>query len=381
MPSRSPMIAAAVLSLLSLVPAARAEAPDVDPPTVNDVVPLVPTQYRHRLVQQLSVAEDNQQTWLDALAKAPAEQREAMAYLLVNMPEDDLKHLKGDYLLKNVALAYQARAATPWAAAVPQELFLRDVLPYANVGERRDDWRQDFHDRFFPLVKDCKTATDAAQLLNRKVFPTLKVKYHPTKRDKPDQSPYESTQIGYASCTGLSIILVDACRAVGVPARVAGTPMWVDNSGNHTWTEIWDRQWYFVGSAEPGKLNQTWFAANAAQADDGKPEHRIYAADVEQANGLVFPMIWAPDKQDVRADDVTGYYKARHKLTVTGGTGGVQVRLGGKLIAAAPALPATFELAAGTTYAVTPTGTDGTATGPAKDVPLGKAADATVALP
>jgi transglutaminase-like putative cysteine protease len=27
---------------------------------------------------------------------------------------------------------------------------------------------------------------------------------------------------GYASCTGLSIFLVDALRAVGIPARVTG---------------------------------------------------------------------------------------------------------------------------------------------------------------
>ena len=53
------------------------------------------------------------------------------------MPESDLTHLKGDYLLKNVALAYKARSATPWAAAVPEELFFRDVLPYASVDERR----------------------------------------------------------------------------------------------------------------------------------------------------------------------------------------------------------------------------------------------------
>ena len=59
----------------------------------------------------------------------------------------------------------------------------------------------------------------------REVFKAVNVKYHATKRLKPDQSPSESMKIGYASCSGLSIILVDACRAVGVPARVVGTPL------------------------------------------------------------------------------------------------------------------------------------------------------------
>ena len=78
------------------------------------------------------------------------------------------------------------------------------------LSERRDDWRADFLKRFLPLVKDCKSAGDAAQVLNRGVFKAVNVSYHATKRRKPDQSPYESMQIGYASCSGLSILLVDA---------------------------------------------------------------------------------------------------------------------------------------------------------------------------
>lgn len=43
----------------------------------------------------------------------------------------------------------------------------------------------------------------------------------------PDQTPeiMSVSQVldkGYASCTGLSIFLVNACRAVGIPARIAG---------------------------------------------------------------------------------------------------------------------------------------------------------------
>lgn len=31
---------------------------------------------------------------------------------------------------------------------------------------------------------------------------------------------------GYASCTEVSIIYIDALRSVGIPARLAGTPAW-----------------------------------------------------------------------------------------------------------------------------------------------------------
>lgn len=129
----------------------------------------------------------------------------------------------------------------------------------------------------------------------------------------PDQTPEimsvaQVLAAGYASCTGLSIFLVAACRAVGIPARVAGalawvvrhtcagrvlrwgqcgvhwlslralgcwlcgdawclllrpaagTPSWVedrrdagDRFNNHCWTEVWtDDAWSFTGGVVVG---------------------------------------------------------------------------------------------------------------------------------
>src|SRR6478752_4758171 len=47
----------------------------------------------------------------------------------------------------------------------------------------------------------------------------LKVGYS-TERRAANQSPSESRESGKASCTGLSILLSDACRSVGIPARL-----------------------------------------------------------------------------------------------------------------------------------------------------------------
>ncbi len=337
------------MAISSANAAAPTTAPTAD--TEIDLVPtvdLVPTSYRHRLVQQLSLADDNQQTWLKAITDIKPEHREALAYLLINMPEADLKSLKGDKLVANVELAYQAREQTAWGKAVPQEIFFRDVLPYANVDETRENWRQDYYDRFMPLVKDAKSTTEAVQILNKKVFKIVNVKYHATKREKPNQSPYESAKIGYASCTGLSIILSDACRAVGVPARLAGTPLWTDEQGNHTWTEVWDKQWYFTGSAEPAKkLNDAWFAEKAAKANASRPENRIYAVSFEHTS-LAFPMVWSDTQKDVYGIDVTSYYKSRQPVEVVTPTSDTQIeiRQNGILVAAGTG-KTTFELGAG----------------------------------
>ena len=293
-------------------PAAKASQPAQEATSLIDAVNMLPVKYRPGAVKALGAAEKNQGELIKAIVKCPAAHREAMAFLLVNMPPDDLTSLKADFLLDNVDYAYRARQAVPWGKALPDELFFNYVLPYANLNERRDNWRKDFFDRFRSVVKDCKTPGEAALALNKAVFPTLNVRYHPTKRPKPDQSPYESTTAHYASCTGLSIMLADACRALCVPTRTVGT-QWTKVGGNHTWVEVWDRQWNFVGAAEPAKLNHTWFFANASQADPTLLIHRIYAASYAQT-GKYYPLVWLPYDEDVPGTDVTAFYTRRGTL-------------------------------------------------------------------
>lgn len=256
----------------------------------------------------LEKAKDNRGELEKALNGVPKEQRAGMAFLVENMPDADLKALKADFLIQNAKLAYKARADMPWGKDVPEELFFNDVLPYANVDERRDEWRKEFFDLCAPLVKDCKTPTDAVMKLNGELFKTVKVGYS-TQRKKPNQSPAESMESGKASCTGLSIILVDACRSVGIPARVVGTPLWVDKRGNHTWAEVWDKDWHFTGACEqdPSGLDRGWFVGAAAQAKKDVPEHAIYAASYKKTKEH-FPLVWATDNKDVPAENVTDRY-------------------------------------------------------------------------
>ncbi|MCP4811512.1 MAG: polyhydroxyalkanoate depolymerase, partial [Planctomycetaceae bacterium] len=150
-----------------------------------------------------------------ALDRSPAKQREGMQFLIAHMPDHDLKTLTAEFLLENVRLAYQAREESSWKANIPNDIFLNNVLPYATINERRDRWRKDFHDRFRPLIKDIQSPGLAATKLNQNISKLTKVKYS-TKRAKADQSPYESMESGLASCTGLSVLLVDACRSVGI---------------------------------------------------------------------------------------------------------------------------------------------------------------------
>ena len=177
---------------------------------------------------RLDLAGDNKAELTKAMASVPSEHRDALKFLLLNMPEHDLKNLSAEFLLTNIRLAYRARSNANWE--IPDDIFFNDVLPYANIDEPRDRWRKKFYELCQPIIKDCKSPGEAAQKLNATVFKELAVKYS-TARKRANQSPQESIDQGLASCTGLSIVLADACRSVAVPARLVGIPSWKNKKG------------------------------------------------------------------------------------------------------------------------------------------------------
>ena len=258
--------------------------------------------------KQLEIAGDNRLEIEQAIREVPEDQRAGMEWLLTHMPQEDLKTLTGDFLLTNCDLAYDAWEHAPWKDQITEEIFFDTILPYANVNERRDDWRGDFHDKFSEIVADAKTPTEATVLLNKNIFEMVEVHYS-TKRPKADQSPFESIDAGMASCTGLSILLIDACRSVGVPARFTGTPLWYNETGNHNWVEFWDDGWHYTGGAEPtgDQVDISWFDGSAAKATKGDPQHAIFAVTWNESD-THFPLVWLPDVQTYGAIDVTDRY-------------------------------------------------------------------------
>jgi len=245
----------------------------------------------------------------------PESRHAAVDFLLANMPDDDRQSLTPEFLAEHIEYAYRARETFPWAKEIPEDIFLNDVLPYASLDERRDPWRKSFLERFGKLVADCETAGEASIKLNSSIYDELNVHYS-RERSKTCMSPFEAMEEGKATCTGLSILLVSACRAVGIPARVVGTPVWVDGGGNHTWAEIWDGGWHSIGASESKALNKTWFAKRASQQIADNPRHAIYAASFRKTD-TSFPLVWAPSVNSVSALNVTANYAATESEAVT----------------------------------------------------------------
>lgn len=276
----------------------------------------VPKEYHALIDRTIATAGDNAKELKKALKEAPADQKKAVAFLISYMPERDAKTLSSAFLLENVQYAYKARAEFPWAKEVPDSVFLNDVMAYANLNENRESWRKDFYERFKKYVAPCKTMREAIDSVNKNVRDELLVDYN-TKREKPDQAPYESMRQHMASCSGLSILLTDAFRAVGIPSRVAGTPAWHDDRGNHNWNEVWiDGQWRFTEYYPSDDLDQSWFLTDAGKAVKEDVRKAIYAASFKPT-GCYFPLVWDENIRYVHAENVTDRYTSLYRAQLS----------------------------------------------------------------
>jgi hypothetical protein len=107
---------------------------------------------------------------------------------------------------------------------------------------------------------------------------------------------------------------------------LAGTPLWANKRGNHTWVEVWDKDWHFTGACEqdPQGLDRGWFVGDAAQARKDVFEHAIYAASFKRSK-VWFPMVWAMGNHQVPGENVTDRYAK--KPVVPAGTVRLLVRV------------------------------------------------------
>ncbi|MBP5791584.1 MAG: transglutaminase domain-containing protein [Kiritimatiellae bacterium] len=236
-------------------------------------------------------------------------------FLLRYAPSQDMP-LPGGFVTNNCLLAARARDTAPEAYA--DEIYLDYVLPYSVIREERDDWRAEFRERFAPIVAGCTNAYEAAVKLDRSIWDLVGVHYD-TRRDKARQSPRHSMRIGMASCTGISIILIDACRALGIPARLVGCN-WTTIPGNHSWVEVWSQgRWRVLASGEKEREDSIWFLDYAAMADSARIDKRIYASRYSPSpEGTRFWRTWdyPQDVSDVPADDVTAKYVIKPRYAI-----------------------------------------------------------------
>ncbi|MCK4417068.1 MAG: transglutaminase domain-containing protein [Candidatus Latescibacteria bacterium] len=272
------------------------------------LISLVPDEYKKRVISGLKTAGDN---WIELAAmlrKVSPEQREAVAFLIANMPPVELAAIDSTVLLEHITYTYQARENMPWGFEVSDDLFLHFVLPYRVAREPVTGWRKTLFEELAPRVKNLKNISEAALELNKWVKEKTSWRTRRIAQVLLSQrGPLQILHSGWGNCEEQTILYVAAARAVGIPARQVFC-WWNTREGYHAWTEIWDgTNWKYLGSGEPAEeLDQAWFSQIVSWVP------KVYAYSFAQTP-LKTDML---GKQIVNLLDVTDHYTRPGKLAV-----------------------------------------------------------------
>ena len=243
-----------------------------------------------------------------------------------------------------VSLALDAKVLYEWTDNLPQHIFFNYVLNYANLNEARTNWRPliadalkfDESDLYKNSLNKSSTVMEEGELnitsvttwVNEHLWTRLARREDEPIYFKSSQTPLifdpmSTISFGYASCTGISILFCNALRAVGVPARVAGTPAWNGNreNGNHNWVEVFvprnangiGGEWKFL-EPSPAMMQVDTLDNNPCDrwfCDPTRfPSSEVFAATLSraEASSAHFPLAWEWGCHDVPGVNRTEYY-------------------------------------------------------------------------
>lgn len=262
-----------------------------------------------------------------------------------------------------IHLALETKLLYPWTEFIPKHIFMEYVLPYAVINEPRTNWRPYLTEAIQPIVQkliSMKDTSDNSHMdmdydhqnpiditieqvvreINKSVWSLLgkpTIIYNHTDGTASIQNdpilfkasqtpliydPMSILQYGYASCTGLSILLIAALRCAGIPARLVGTPAWNNmvEKGNHNWIEVYStvkNEWIFMepaygdyGTDQADHMDKNpctrWFC-NANMFHDTKVYASRYTRK-DDKESYHYPMAWDIDNPSVVGFDRTQYY-------------------------------------------------------------------------
>jgi hypothetical protein len=222
-----------------------------------DLSPYVPPEYVAPVKDALELSGENAAALLEALKNAPEPDREALAFLISELPPVDLASVESPFLLDTVRLAREARDRFQWGKTVPEDVYLRYVLPPRVSQEPLEAWRPYLLAELAPRLEETTSMEEAALQVNR--WCGEHVGFRPT--EPRDQGVFETLSSGYGRCEEMMIVHIAALRSVAIPARQAWTPYWPTMDNNHAWTELWvDGTWHYAGACEPADaLDKAWF--------------------------------------------------------------------------------------------------------------------------
>jgi hypothetical protein len=227
----------------------------------------IPAVSDAELEQALELAGSNRPELEQALLAVDGELagRSAMRFMVASLPLCDLGSISAAQLGENLQLATEARQRFGWADDYDLATWAHFVLPPRVSQEPLSAWRSFFNAELGSELEGAATLEEAAVLVNK--WCGQRVGFKQTQRR--DQDPLATLASGYGRCEEMVIFYVDACRSVGIPARMAYCPYWAVSDNNHAWVEVFgsDGLWHYTGGCEPAdKLDEAWFSGAVKNA-------------------------------------------------------------------------------------------------------------------
>lgn len=204
-----------------------------------------------RLAYALERAGENRMELERVLAHYEGDslKREAARFLIENMPYNftdgggrgshgpkyDVEHVKADYLIRNIDLAFEAWRK-PWAREVSFGDFCRYILPYRAENEEPTSLRAELMGRYTALLDSAgvENAFEACMVVNGRL--KGEIKYGETDNRLP-ATVEETFRTGLGTCEALAHCAVAAMRAAGIPVAVQQTT-WTRMDRGHVWCAV-----------------------------------------------------------------------------------------------------------------------------------------------
>ncbi len=207
-----------------------------DPTKNKNILDLVSGKYKEKLVSALEDAGANYKELCQAISEVEEGKRDDLVWLVLNMPHLDrltitckilIEHLEYSYLVKDKFL-YE----------VPEDLFKEFILVYRIGSEPVEGYRKVLFEKFYPLVKDEKTSSGAAKIINEWIFENISLR----NQEFFGQvlSPLLTLKGKKGTEEEIAILTTAILKSIGIPSRRARARYFGEKKGGSSWVEIYD---------------------------------------------------------------------------------------------------------------------------------------------
>lgn len=216
-----------------------------------------------RLLKAAGERTANRISELISKEKLTPPERFAVKWLYANSPLSDAVAYGFELFCAAARHGIFLRETSPFAAELPEEIFLCYVL-HSRVNEEE---LCDCRGYFYRLLKDRIRGMNLEEaVIELNTFHAENVVYRST--DERTRSALAVFESGAGRCGEESVFAVNVFRALGIAARQVYAPRWSHCDDNHAWVEIYsETSWRFLGACEPEEtLDRGWFNAAASRA-------------------------------------------------------------------------------------------------------------------